>query len=251
VALRLDNAGRRYERADEMGINTEGEPARAEEMRVLLSAEVVPVSVLADVSLQPVRDMASAGRLHGLLLTFDPNDPTKAEAAVLAPPEGDGGEIKAILSLTHGDRMLRRLEVAGGRVTGELQPDETPDGNFDLAARFSAPVSTDRVLQELTGAAARGSEPVRVLIAFAEAMARGDVATATSLTAAHLRPSAAAKLAQLPKEALAQQIPEFIKAIRETRRVVVREISASVEVEPGSRYWLRLLREDGAWRVAN
>ncbi|MDR2856429.1 MAG: hypothetical protein LBV50_01095, partial [Novosphingobium sp.] len=250
VALRLDNAGRRYERADEMGINTEGEPARAEEMRVLLSAEAVPVSVLANVSLQPVRDMARAGRLHGLLLTFDPTDPTKAEAAVLAPPEGDYGEIRAELSLTHGDGILRRLEVAGGRVTGELQPDETPGGYFNLTARFSAPVSTDRVTQELTGAAARDSEPVRVLIAFAEALARGDMATATSLTSADLRQSVA-KMAKFPKKIRAQQVPELVTAIRETPRVVVREISAEVEVgAPG--YWIRLLREDdGSWKAAN
>ena len=229
VALRVDNA--------------EGRRDRQDEMRILLSEEDVPASALAGLHFPPVRTMALAGRVHGLLLEFDPADRTTLSVNVLAKP-ANPGQMLTSLSLPNSGGLWTRLDVQSIRVTGELKPNET----FDLVASFSAPVFTNPVQRDLKGAAARESEPVRVLLARVEAIGRGDLATAQSLSTA----AAAERLSAMPVEAMkaaAAHIPELVRQLKAARRVVVRERTAAVEVPDGS--WFSLARENGVWKAAD
>ena len=64
--------------------DTEGFLDHGPQLRVLLSQEDVPVSALYGIAFPPVRRMAQAGQVHGVLLEFSPKDKTSVQVTVLA-----------------------------------------------------------------------------------------------------------------------------------------------------------------------
>jgi hypothetical protein len=149
----------------------------------------------------------------------------------------------ASLSLSNTEGVWERLEVGPARITGALKSNDT----FDMAASFAAPVFTNPVREDLKGPAAQQSEQVRVLLARLDAIARGDLATARSLSTA----AAAEQLSAMPPEAMkaaAAQIPQLARELKAARRVVVREMTAAVQTEDG---WLSLARENGSWKASD
>jgi hypothetical protein len=228
VALALDNA--------------EGVLDSPNRMRVLLSDAEVPVSALYGLAFPPVWSMAKAGAVRGLLVEFDPAERTSLTATVLARPEG--GFSLATLSLSNSEGVWSRLDVAATRVAGALKPEVSEGLDFS----FSAPVFNDAVQSDLRGPAVQASEPVKVLIARAEAIGRGDLAAAMALSTE----ASAANLRAAPPEALPQFrqfAPELIRQLKAARRVVIRRETAAVLLGPGE--WASLARVDGAWKAAD
>jgi hypothetical protein len=129
-------------------------------------------------------------------------------------------------------------------VAGELKPDD--DGQ--LAASFSAPVFTDPVQSDVKGPAAAASEPVKVLVARAEALAKGDLATAYGLSTE----ASAAQLKALPPAVMKQasaQVPLMLKDLKTAKRVVIRRETAAVQGAHGDWYSLELV--GGSWKAAD
>jgi hypothetical protein len=229
VALLLDNA--------------EGQLDHPNELRVLLTEEEAPASALYGLMFPPARAMARAGALHGLLLEFDPADRSSVYVTVLAPP-AEPGQSLTTLTLSNSEGVWQRLAVDGGHAEGELKPDDT----FDVAARFSTPVSTNPVQQDLKGPAAGQSEPVRVLLARFDAIGRGDMAAAIALSTK----AAADQLAAMPAAELKMaraHIPQLTAQLKAAKRVVVRQDTAAVQTADDS--WFNLARENGAWKCAD
>ena len=228
VALRQDNA--------------EGMLDSPTRMRVAVSEAELPVSALYGLAFPPVWGMARAGAVRGLLIHFDPADGTSLTATVLALPEP--GFSLPTLSLSSSEGLWSRLDVAATRVTGQLKP----DASEGLTLSFSAPVFHDAVEADIRGPAAQASEPVKVLIARAEAIGRGDLAAAIALSTE----ASAANLKAAPPEALPQfrkYAPELIRRLKAARRVVVRRETAAVLLGPGE--WSSVARVNGAWRAAD
>jgi hypothetical protein len=223
--------------------NAEGMLDHPNQMRVLLSDKEIPAAALEGLAFPPVRAMARAGEIRGLLLEFDPADRTTLQVSVLAKPE-DPNAFLPNLSLSNSEGLWKRLEANPTQVTGEYKPDD----DNGLAFSFSAPVFTNAVTADLKGAEAQKSDQVRVLVARAEAIGRGDLPATLALTAK----SAQGELRGLPPGAFKQaaaEMPGLIKALKSAKRVVVRRETAAVMVEEGS--WSSLVLEDGAWKVAD
>jgi hypothetical protein len=222
--------------------DVEGVLDHPKQLRVVLSDGEVPVEALCGLMFPPVRAMAREGKVRGLMLEFDPADRQAFQGTVLSPPEP--GASLASLSFSNSEGLWAKLDVGATRASGELKPDD--DG--ELAASFDAPVFTDDVQTDLKGATAQGSEPVKILLARAEAMARGDMAAAMALST----PESAAEARTMPPEVqkmMAQQMPAFIREVKGAKRVVIRRQTAAVQVASGD--WASLRRQDGAWKAAD
>ncbi len=223
--------------------NTEGMLDNGPQVRVLLSDREIPIDALYGAVFPPVRAMAQAGEVRGLLLEFDPADRTRIQVTVLDKPKEEGAFAPSI-SISNSEGLWEKLEAGAERVSGNYKSaDDT-----DLEFTFSAPVFTDPVVADLKGPVAQQSEQVAVLMARAQAMGRGDLAAAK---AASSRKSAA-QLDAIPPAAMkmiAGQSAEAIKALKTSKRVVVRRATAIVMTPDGSFY--SLVREDGAWKAAD
>lgn len=221
--------------------NTEGLLDQGPQVRVLLSAEDVPIEALYGIVFPPVRAMAQKGKVHGVLLEFNPADKTQLHVSVLTPPK-EPGEFAPNLSLSASNGLWKQLTASATRIGGAY--DGAPD--TDLAFTFSAPVFTDPVQADLKGPAAQASDQVKALMVRAQAIAKGDLAGALAVS------SKGSGLRDLPpgmiKEA-AKQAPEMIKAIKAIKRVVVRRETAVALMGKGS--WSSLVLEDGVWKVAD
>jgi hypothetical protein len=221
--------------------NTEGLLDHGPQIRLLLSQEDVPPDALYGIAFPPVRQMAQAGAVHGVLLEFSPTDKTTLYITVLSPPT-EAGAFMHTLTLSSSNGVWKQLEVTATRASGGYDA----GGDPDLAFTFSAPVFSDPVQADLKGADAQASEPMKVLIARAQAIGRGDLPAALALSAKGSR------LRDIPPAALKQFAGEaagMVKQFRAVKRVVVRRDTAVALLDAHS--WANLVREDGAWKVAD
>ncbi len=220
--------------------NTEGMLDRPRGIRLLLSDREVPVAAICGLAFPPVWAMAKAGTVRGLLIEFDPAQRERLNAVVLAPPEGDFSLPSVSLSDSRG--LWERLDVSDTRIAGTLEPRD------DMAFTFSAPVFNDRVKADLKGPEVQKSAPVKVLIARAEAIGRGDLKAAAALSTE----TAGAFLSSAPPEMLPQFrriAPDLIRRLKAAQRVVVREQTAAVVTGP--REWVSAALVNGAWKAAD
>jgi hypothetical protein len=211
------------------------------QVRVLLSQEEVPVAALYGIAFPPVRKMAQAGKVHGVLLEFSPADKTSMQVTVLSPP-AEAGEFLHSLSLTKSSGLWKRLDASPTRVSADYDGGGEPD----LVFSFAATVQTDPVEADLKGADAQASEPVKLLIARAQAMAKGDLAAAKALSAS------TSQFQEIPPQVVKQvaaEVPSIIKQYKAAKRVVIRKETASVLLDGHS--WASLVREDGVWKIAD
>ena len=222
--------------------NAEGFLDHDKGLRGLLSDREVPVSAICGLAFPPVWGMARDGKLEGLLLRFDPADKTSLVATILTRPEP--GYSLATTTISNSEGVWSRLEVSPTRVAGELKSDASSRMVFE----FSAPVFTNAVEADLRGPAALASDPVKVLIARAEAIGRGDFKGA----AAFSTPDAASAFDNIPPEALKEaprMAAEMLRELRRARRVVIRRETAAVMLGEGE--WASVVKVNGAWKAAD
>ena len=221
--------------------NTEGLLDAGPQIRVVLSDVELPPAALYGVVFPPVIGMARKDAVHGVMLEFSPKDPQAMHVTVLAKPEEPGASLTNV-SLANSQGIFKRLDVSPTRVAGDYDGGEDADFKFS----FSAPVFTDAVQADLRGPDAQKSEQVRVLIARAEAIGRGDLAAALALS------SQGSGLRNVPPEMIkqaAEQAPAMIKEFKAIKRVVVRRETAVALQGEGS--WSSLVLEGGAWKVSD
>lgn len=221
--------------------NTEGFSEGAG-LRILLSDRKVPVSAICGLAFPPVWNLARDGKLEGLLLKFDPADRTNLVATILTKPEP--GYSMATTTISNSEGLWKRLEANPTRVVGELKTDASERMVFE----FSAPVFTNAVEADLKGPAAAASEPVKVLLARAEAIGRADWKAA----AAFSTEDAARNFDQIPPEALKEapkMAAEMVRELRRARRVVIRRETAAIMLGPGE--WASVVKVDGAWKASD
>jgi hypothetical protein len=221
--------------------NTEGLLDRGPQVRVLLSQEDVPVAALYGIAFPPVRQMARAGQVHGVLLEFSPTDKTALFVTVLSQT-GEPGAMVSMLSLSKTSGVWKRLDVSATRASGDYDGAGEPDLQFS----FSAPVFTDPVQADLKGAEAQGSEQVKLLIARAQAMARGDLAAAKAMS---VKGSMINDMSPAMLKQASAEIPAVIKQYKAAKRVVIRRDTANVLLDAHS--WAGFVREDGVWKIAD
>ncbi|MBS0362829.1 MAG: hypothetical protein JSR98_15745 [Proteobacteria bacterium] len=219
--------------------NAEGLLDDGPQVRLVLSQEEVPPEALYGVVFPPVTGLARKQAVHGIMLEFAPKAPTQMHMVILAKPD-DPQATLTNGSLSNSEGLFKRFQVSGGRVSGAYESD-------GMTFTFDAPLATDPVQADLKGPAAAASEPVKALIARAEAIVRGDLAGALAVSAE------SSNLRNVPPDQFKQAAPmgrEMLKQLKVTKRVVIREHTAVVfGAEHGS--FSTLVREGGAWKVAD
>jgi hypothetical protein len=218
--------------------NTEGLLENGPQIRVVLSDVAVPIAALYGIAFPPVLDLARSQAVRGVMLEFAPKAPTAMHVTVLSKPQELGASLTNI-SLSNSQGLFKRLDAGATQVSGDYEGD-------DLKCSFSAPVFTDPVQADLKGPAAQASEQIRVLIARAQALGRGDLPAAVALS------SRGSDLKNIPPEALKQLGPralQMVKELKAVKRVVVRQSTAVALQGQGS--WASLVLENGAWKVAD
>ena len=220
--------------------NAEGLLDHGPQVRVVLSDVEVPISALCGVVFPSVLGMARKEQVRGVILEFGPKDPTSMHVTVLAKPEDPQSSLTNV-SLSNSSGVFKRLDVNAARVSGDYDGGEDSDFKFS----FSAPVFTDAVTADLRGADAQKSEQIRVLIARAEALGKGDLPAALALS------SQGSGLRGVPPDVLKQAaaMPQLVKELKSVKRVVVRRETAVALQGDGS--WSSLVLENGVWKVAD
>ena len=222
--------------------NAEGFGDSDQGLRVLLSDREVPLSAICGLAFPPVWGMARDGRLEGLLLKFDPADKTALVATILTKPEP--GYSLATTTISNSEGLWSRLEAGPTRVAGELKADASERMIFE----FSAPVFTNAIEADLKGAAAAASEPVKVLLARAEALSRRDFKAAAALSTE----DAAKGFDTIPPEVLKEitkLTAEMTRRLRNPKRVVIRRETAAVMLGEGE--WASVVKVDGVWKASD
>ena len=210
-------------------------------MRVVLSDVEVPIAALYGIAFPPVTVLARTQSVRGVMLEFAPKAPTAMHVTVLSKPQETGASLTN-LSLSNSQGIFKRLEAGAARVSGAYDGDDHADFKFT----FSAPVFTDPVQADLRGPDAQKSEQIRVAIARAQALGRGDLPAAAALS------PQGSDIKSLPPQVLkqiAQATPQMIKELKAVKRVVVRQSTAVALQGDGS--WTTLVLENGAWKVAD
>lgn len=223
--------------------NAEGPLDSARQVRVVLSDVPVPAAALFGIAFPAVRAMGRNGVLHGVLIEFDPANRESMRATVLDRPS-DPAESMATLTISKSEGVWSSLEITTAMVSGSYKPENS--GGLEFA--FTAPLLSDSVREDVRGPKAQATEQMQVLIARAEALRRGDITTALSLSGPQGRAELKDASAETLREAATAMATE-IEDLKRSRRVVVRSGSAVATLGGGS--WASLILEDGKWKVAD
>jgi hypothetical protein len=221
--------------------NTEGLLDGGPQMRVVLSDAEAPVSALYGLVFPRAMTLAREEKLRGVMLEFSPAAPTAMHVTVLAKPSDPGASLTNI-SLANTSGVFKRLDVSATRVAGDYVRGEESSLSFS----FSAPVFTDPVQADLRGPDAQKSEQVRVLLARALAVQKGDLPTALALSS---QGSGLRMVTPADLQGAGAMMAEMIRDVKAIKRVVVRRETAVALMSQGS--WASFVREDGAWKVAD
>ncbi|HEY3948852.1 hypothetical protein [Phenylobacterium sp.] len=218
--------------------NLEGLLDKGPQIRLVLSQEDVPAEALYGVAFPPVTTLARKQAAHGIMLEFAPKAPTEMHMVILARPADPRASLTNS-SISNSQGLFKRLEVTATRVSGQYEGE-------GMSFTFDAPLAVDAVQADLKGPAAVASEPVKVLLARADAIARGDLAAALAVSAE------SSSLRSLPPEQFKQAAAmgrEMVKELKATRRVVIRQHTAVVLGSDGG--FSNLVRDGAAWKVAD
>jgi hypothetical protein len=142
---------------------------------------------------------------------------------------------------------VTQLKVTATRASGSISIDDAP---VELQATFDAPFTADPVTTDLKGKAALGSAPVQALIAFREALRKGDMAgIAQYATAARQKEISAfrARAGDTAFQEALKQAPDGASVTKTIKRLIVRGTTASVVLESGD--VAELVQEGGGWKV--
>jgi hypothetical protein len=118
---------------------------RPQELRILLADRDVPQEALAGIAFLPLVRMAREGRVRGLLLQLDADQPARGVLTVLHRSVNPGQPF-----------VVHKIALAHNRVIGEIQ--------YGERLRFSAPLFSERqITADFRGKAALESPQARVL----------------------------------------------------------------------------------------
>ena len=120
--------------------NRDGRLPYTPELRVVLADREIPQESLRGLDELPVLELAAAGRVRGLLLRLDPDEPGTLSITPLARPPGSLESPGTRRYTGTDEAFLRRLRLAPTRVGGEIT---CPPGGARCEVRFSAPVFSE------------------------------------------------------------------------------------------------------------
>jgi len=233
--------------------NAEGLLDKTEKLRVLFTDREVPPNVLDGIAFLPVMDLARQGRVQGLLFEMDPDDPNNVMMTLLLPPSGPGRLLIRQTINVSGEDLFKDWSLTDQRVTGAItRSGEREPGLSDFPAisysvKFDAAIFNEpQVSSDLKGRAALESPQARLLFEKAEALAKGDLASAQKVSTERANRWNQSFLAGAKADSLAKKAAEMKKSLQKIQRVVERGDRAVV-ILPGNQ-WFNFVREGGEWK---
>jgi hypothetical protein len=233
--------------------NAEGLLDDTERFRVLFTDREVPPNALDGIAFLPVMDLAKQGQVQGLLFEMDPDDPNNVVMTLLIPPSGPGRLlIRQTINVTEDDLFkdwtLKDHRVAGAiERSGEREPNLSDFPAISYSVRFDAPIFNEpKVSADLKGKAAVDSSQSRLLFAKADALAKGDFATAQKVSTERANRWNQAFLAGAKADSLSKQAAAMKKSLQKIQRVVERGDRAVVILP--DKQWFSFVREGGEWK---
>ena len=213
-------------------------------LRIFLSDGDIPLAAAGAAGVLRAKAYAREAGINGVVILADPAGKSGgAEASLLNAPGMQPGSFASVTSTS----AISQLKVTASRAAGTISIDDAP---VQLKAKFDAPISADPVTSDLDGKAALGSAPVQALIAFRDALRKGDMAgIAKYATAARQKEISAfrAKAGEAAFRQALKQAPDGASVTKTVKRLVVRGTTASVVLEGGE--VAELVQEGGAWKV--
>ncbi len=200
--------------------------------------------------------MAADGELRGVLLRIDPAMPQKASMVLLAKrADGQPGIVSAFVSSPEGP-VVEGLKIGANTVSGSFVRKDYADMQLSLShsVRFAMPLSHAPAIGTDLGAAQLKSSPqFKALAALADAMQRGDLATArrlhSTLARAELDAAAAATDSTVFTERMKKQGAYMKTQLPRYQRLVVRGPRATLIVKPD--YFQTMTMEEGEWKMGS
>lgn len=213
-------------------------------LRIFLSDGDIPLAIAGAAGVLRAKAYAREAHINGVLILADPSGKSSAAmASLLNAPGMEPGGFASVASST----AVAELKVTASRAAGSISVDDTA---LEFRAKFDAPVSADPVTTDLKGKAALDSAPVQALIAFRDALRKGDMAGVAKYASAARQNEIAAFRAKAGDAAFKEALthgPDGASVTKTIKRLVVRGTTASVVLEGGE--VAELVQEGGAWKV--
>lgn len=118
--------------------NSDGHLPFTPELRIVLADREVPQESLRGSAQLPILELARLGRVRGLLLRLDPDEPGTVLITVLDAPRPAGGALVTRRYSGGNPAVLKRFAFSPQRVGGDVAC--PPHASLKCAAHFSAPV---------------------------------------------------------------------------------------------------------------
>jgi hypothetical protein len=213
-------------------------------LRIFLSDGNIPLAAAGAAGLLRAKAYARDARINGVVILVDPAG--RSRDAVVSLLNGPGLEPGSFASMTRNG-ALSALKVTPARVSGSVAVADDP---VSLNAKLDVPITADPVTADLKGKAALGSPQVQALIAFRDALRKGDMASvAKYATAARQKEIGEfrAKSGDAAFQEALKHAPDGASVAKTIKRLVARGTTASVVLEGGE--VAELVQENGVWKV--
>jgi hypothetical protein len=222
---------------------------------LVFSEQAVPAAALDGGMALGVHRMARAGQLRGFMLRFDSAKPGEASLVLLDSP-ADARTGLAFVSIAATEPVIGSLRLTADRIEGRLDrpPQGEPPASIGYALRFDAPLSQEpAVTADLSGAPMKASAEFKLVAAYADAMARGDLAAVRGMSGAALREQTDGLVAAVGEvQAIARMKKGGISATSQLarfQRLVERGGRATLIV--GRHEYVTLAKDGGEWRMGS
>jgi hypothetical protein len=236
--------------------NAEGLLDYPTELRILLVDRKVDEKTLQGIGYLEIARMAEQGKVQGVMISMDPNDPGTMRLGYLYPPKPEKTLTRKKFN-TPGEKVFEELVISDKRVKGKLADRDNPDelapedDRFDVAVSFDLPLLHEpAVTENLAGEEARKSPIMALFRRKAEALVRGDIETLRKIAGANGTKSLEAFLANVGDRA-APILKETGTAVQQSLdkvdRIVVRGDRAIVLIGDGE--WVSFVKEAGQWKT--
>jgi len=224
-------------------------PGAGQELRILLTDVEVAPAGLHGIAFVPVTQEARAGKVHGLLLTLNPDDPYAMQVTVLAPSR-PGAALDSLSLTSQPAPLIADYKMAGNAVSGSFKLASGTLRSDEI--RFTAVVQPEpAITADLKGRAALASPHLKALRARAQAMVKGDNAAVARLSTPSENRELDAALAQLGAQAMPMMRDagkDMLLSLGGVERVVVRGDHAVV-IFQNKEAWQDMALVDGQWKT--
>lgn len=234
----------------ELHDNAEGLLDKGPELRILLTDVEVGPEAIYGIAFLPVTVQAREGKVRGVLVTMQPNDPGVAYVTVLAVPTEKGASLTTFSLSSKPVPVIADFKMDGKTVSGSFK-----FGSEELRSsglKFSAPINPEpAVSADLKGKAAQDSAQVKSMRARATAMSKGDAAGVAKLsTPAENRDleGAVAALGPQATQMMREAGRDMLGTFGKVERVVVRGERAVV-IFRNKESWQDMALVDGQWKT--